>query len=92
MKKVILLLGFVNACEQLDIYRDSHQYVQRLCQSGANAEIGEILAGIRRRFDELGIPFPDMIVVDNCCHVRGEIRKSFPDIAVVLDVYHFLMR
>jgi hypothetical protein len=65
---------------------------QRFCQSQANAEIGEMLSGIRRRFEELGIPFAEMMVVDNCCHVRNEILKWFPDIVVVLDVYHFLMR
>ena len=70
----------------------SHWPPQRLCQSQANAEIGEMLSGIKRRFDELGIPFPEIMVVDNCCHVRNEVCKCFPDIAVVLDVYHFLKR
>ncbi|KAH9940973.1 hypothetical protein B0H21DRAFT_697284 [Amylocystis lapponica] len=33
-----------------------------------------------------------MVVVDNCCHVRSAIVKAFPDIKVVLDVWHFMMR
>ncbi|OBZ65128.1 hypothetical protein A0H81_14885 [Grifola frondosa] len=33
-----------------------------------------------------------MVVVDNCCHVRGAIVKVFPNTRVVLDVWHFLMR
>lgn len=33
-----------------------------------------------------------MVVVDNCCHVRNFIVKAMPEICVLLDVYHFLMR
>jgi hypothetical protein len=66
--------------------------VQRLCHTLANAEIGEFLEGIKRRLRALGVPDPEMATVDNCCHVRSEILKAFPDICVLLDFYHFLMR
>ena len=33
-----------------------------------------------------------MVVVDNCCQVRSQLTKAMPDIRVVLDVHHFLMR
>jgi hypothetical protein len=66
--------------------------VQRLCQSQSNAEIKEMLEGYRNRCIELKVAFPKMVVVDNCCHVRGAITQPFPDTHVVLDVYHFLAR
>ncbi|KAJ7026747.1 hypothetical protein C8F04DRAFT_966119, partial [Mycena alexandri] len=52
----------------------------------------EMLMGIRRRCLELGIPFPLMITVDNCCQVAKDILKAFPEIQICLDVYHFMMR
>jgi len=45
-----------------------------------------------RRFKELGIDLPEMLVVDNCCHVRNAVLRAIPTICVLLDVYHFLMR
>jgi len=35
---------------------------------------------------------PEILVVDNCCQVRRQVCEVMPDILVVLDVYHFLMR
>ncbi|THH19481.1 hypothetical protein EW146_g1687 [Bondarzewia mesenterica] len=64
----------------------------RLCQSQANAEIEEILQGIHRRCIELKVQLPEMVIVDNCCHVRGAVRRALPDVQVALDTYHFLMR
>jgi hypothetical protein len=40
----------------------------------------------------LGIKFPEIAVVDNCCHVQRAIKEVFEDIEVVLDVYHFMRR
>ncbi|KAJ7130666.1 hypothetical protein C8R46DRAFT_1236100 [Mycena filopes] len=64
----------------------------RFCQSASPAELGELLMGLKRRCEELGIPFPVMITVDNCCQVARDILKVFPDIQICLDVYHFMMR
>ncbi|KAJ7157749.1 hypothetical protein C8R46DRAFT_909000, partial [Mycena filopes] len=52
----------------------------------------EMLMGIKKRCEELGIPFPTMITVDNCCQVAKDILKAFPEIQICLDVYHFMMR
>ncbi|KAJ6533328.1 hypothetical protein DFH09DRAFT_1406865 [Mycena vulgaris] len=54
----------------------------RFCQSASPAEMFEILEGIRKRCEELGVDFPEMIVVDNCCQVKNEIHKALPAIAV----------
>ncbi|OBZ69969.1 hypothetical protein A0H81_10476 [Grifola frondosa] len=64
----------------------------RLCQTNANAEIEEMLEGLKRHCVELTATLPEMIITDNCCHVRGAVAKVFPDASVVLDVYHLLAR
>ena len=55
-------------------------------------EITEILDGIKKRLDLLGIPHPVGVVVDNCCQVRAAIEKVFPLIKVFLDTFHCMMR
>jgi hypothetical protein len=65
---------------------------QRLCQSGSPVEAQELLEGLKRRCIALGVPEPEMAVVDNCCSVHNQLTNSMPDLQVVLDVYHFLMR
>lgn len=35
---------------------------------------------------------PIIAVVDNCCDVRNFLVRGIPDLEVVLDVYHFMMR
>lgn len=35
---------------------------------------------------------PEMLVIDNCCHVQGNVMQALPHICVLLDVYHFMMR
>ncbi|KAH9939540.1 hypothetical protein B0H21DRAFT_698307, partial [Amylocystis lapponica] len=67
-------------------------YSQRFCQSQSAAEIAEVLTGLKNRNILLDVADPEMVVVDNCCHVRSAIVKAFPDIKVVLDVWHFMMR
>jgi hypothetical protein len=47
---------------------------------------------LKRRCIALGVPEPEMAVVDNCCAVRNKLQKAMPDLQVVLDFYHFLMR
>jgi hypothetical protein len=65
---------------------------QRFTQSQANAEIGEVLDGYKRRCEIMDVPLPEMVVADNCCHVRNEIARHLPGADVVLDVFHFSMR
>ncbi|KAI0704824.1 hypothetical protein C8Q76DRAFT_631245 [Earliella scabrosa] len=66
--------------------------LQRLCHTQGNAELEELLQGLKRRFALLGIEDPEIAVADNCCHVKITIRKVFPGISVCLDVWHFMMR
>jgi hypothetical protein len=67
-------------------------YYQRFCQSASLAKAQEVLEGIKWCCIELGIPVPEIVVVDNCCQVCSHLTKAMPDIHIVLDVYHFLMR
>ena len=62
---------------------------QCFCQSASLAEATEILERIRNQCRELGIPYPELAVVDNCCTVHAFINVSLPDLEVVLDVWHF---
>jgi hypothetical protein len=52
----------------------------------------EVLEGINRRCEELGMELPSMLVADNCCQIEKEAHKAMPDIQICLDVYHFMMR
>ena len=65
---------------------------QRLCQTQSPEEITEVLEGLKRRCDVLGVAWPESATVDNCCHVRSAIERAFPDIRVLLDVWHFIVR
>lgn len=57
------------------------------------AETREMLDDIRKRHEELGVPLPSSVTVDNCCQVRRFIREALgQDVAVCLDVYHFIIR
>ncbi|KAF8124424.1 hypothetical protein EV363DRAFT_1540574 [Boletus edulis] len=64
----------------------------RLCQTKANAEITELLMGIRRRHEALGLPMPEMMVKDNCCQVRRAVESALPEADCILDVRHFIAR
>ena len=64
---------------------------QRLAASGSHHVLGDILKGIKRRGEVLGVQ-PCDFITDNCCHVRNEVRKVFPDASVCLDVWHFKQR
>ncbi|EGO22399.1 hypothetical protein SERLADRAFT_451253 [Serpula lacrymans var. lacrymans S7.9] len=52
----------------------------------------ELLEGLKSRYEELDQPLPQMVIVDNCCHVRSAVNKAMPDAQVGLDVFHFIMR
>ncbi|KAA1480032.1 hypothetical protein DENSPDRAFT_905230, partial [Dentipellis sp. KUC8613] len=64
----------------------------RFCQSQAHDEIREQLKGLKDRFEALSVAEPEMAIVDNCCQVRQAIEDIFPEIVVLLDVWHFMMR
>ena len=58
----------------------------------ANTELQEMLAGLKRRCDLLRVAYPEMLIADNCCHVRGSVIKVIPSIKVAQDIWHLLMR
>jgi len=62
------------------------------CLQFSPAEIHEILDGIAKQCKELGVLPPEMLVVDNCCHIWGNVTQAMPQICVLLDVYHFMMK
>ncbi|KAJ8596095.1 hypothetical protein M405DRAFT_782130 [Rhizopogon salebrosus TDB-379] len=64
----------------------------RFCHGQSNAEISELLDGLKTRCEALDVPPPEIFVADNCCHVRSAVTVIFPDAAMKLDVWHFIMR
>ena len=51
-----------------------------------------MLSGLSHRLVCLGLPPPEILMADNCCQVRNSMQKVFPNIDVMQDVWHFLMR
>ncbi|EGO24993.1 hypothetical protein SERLADRAFT_438585 [Serpula lacrymans var. lacrymans S7.9] len=74
------------------INEDNEILFWRLCQTQANTEMEELLEGLKSRYEKLDQPLPQMVIVDNCCHVRSAVNKAMPDAQVGLDVFHFIMR
>lgn len=48
-----------------------------------------MLEGIRARYEELGIKFPEVVISDNCCHIESPVKGTFPLALSLLDVKHF---
>ncbi|KAM6489712.1 hypothetical protein JOM56_014735, partial [Amanita muscaria] len=87
-KKVKLMKGGI-----LSALNERNEIVSwRFCQTQANGEIEELLGGIQKRCNALGVQDPEMVVVDNCCHVRHAVERALPNASTVLDVWHFIMR
>ncbi|KAJ7872646.1 hypothetical protein B0H14DRAFT_2291039, partial [Mycena olivaceomarginata] len=78
------ILSVLNECNEIIAWR--------FCQSASPAEMFEVLEGINRRCEELGMELPSMLVAENCCQIEKEAHKAMPDIQICLDVYHFMMR
>ena len=49
------------------------------------------LVQLRKRFEVLKSPIK-MTCVDNCCNVRGTLKRTFGDVLVLLDCYHWCAR
>ncbi|PIL30528.1 hypothetical protein GSI_07228 [Ganoderma sinense ZZ0214-1] len=79
--------GFVSILNQ-----KSQPISWRLCHSQSQVETQEMLSGLSTRLHCLELPPPEIMTADNCCQVRNTALKVFPDISVVQDVWHFLMR
>ncbi|KAJ7676042.1 hypothetical protein DFH06DRAFT_1466749 [Mycena polygramma] len=55
---------------------------KRFCQSASPAEMYEVLTGLKKRCEELGVPFPQMFVADNCCQVEKEVLSFLVSVFV----------
>ncbi|KAG0692816.1 hypothetical protein DFH29DRAFT_1043843 [Suillus ampliporus] len=77
----------------LSVLNEDNQIMSwRFCQSQTNAEITEVLQGLKNRHDILDVPQPKMMVADNCCQVRGAVTSAMPMTESKLDVWHFSAR
>ena len=47
---------------------------------------------MKAKCDRLGQPYPENIVVDDCCQFAPGAKKIFPDITVVQDCKHVINR
>lgn len=66
--------------------------LQRLCHSQSQTETQEMLNGLSNRLAHLELSPPEILTSDTCCQIRNTALKVFPNIQVVQDVWHFLMR
>ncbi|KAK6992885.1 hypothetical protein R3P38DRAFT_3224861 [Favolaschia claudopus] len=55
----------------------------RFGQTGAAAEMVELLEGLKTRFELLGVPAPEMVTIDNCCTYANKIHTVFEAIKVL---------
>lgn len=62
------------------------------CQTRVNAEITELLCGLKQHHDVLNLPQPKMMVADNCCHIHSAVASAMPETEAKLDVWHFSAR
>ncbi|KAI1794159.1 hypothetical protein LXA43DRAFT_884301, partial [Ganoderma leucocontextum] len=65
---------------------------QRWCVTLLHSEIGEMLLGMKRRFELLNVDNPWAVIVDSCCHFRNMILDVYPDAVVLQDIWHVIMR
>ena len=63
----------------------------RFTRSNAASEIEGLLKELKTRFDRLGVPL-EMIIVDDCCHVRNLYERIFPGVKIRLDLFHACSR
>ncbi|PIL31911.1 hypothetical protein GSI_06615 [Ganoderma sinense ZZ0214-1] len=79
--------GFVSVINQ-----KSQPISWQLCHSQSQTETQEMLSGLSTRLSCLELPSPEIMTSDNCCQIRNTALSVFPDIQVVQDVWHLLMR
>ncbi|KAG2038699.1 hypothetical protein BDR03DRAFT_861484 [Suillus americanus] len=85
------IVGWVSQFN-LHSFRSPSVILRYLTHSQSNAEISELLQGLKMRCGALNVPPPEIFVADNCCHVRSAVAVIFPGTAIKLDVWHFIMR
>ena len=63
----------------------------RFTKSTAYSEIDDLIKELKTRFDREGVPL-EMIIVDDCCHVRNLYERIFPGVKIRLDLFHACSR
>jgi hypothetical protein len=58
----------------------------------ANAEMTELLTGIRHCHEALGLPMPEMMLMDNCCQVCHAVQSALSETNCILNVWHLIAR
>ncbi|KAI0682819.1 hypothetical protein BC835DRAFT_1234568, partial [Cytidiella melzeri] len=83
---------YIRTHRYLSCFTTDNKFLQHFCQSGANNEFGESLAGMRRRLEVLGVLGDLIVVADNCCTVAAAVEKNLPGSFLGLDLKHFKRR
>ncbi|KAG1751552.1 uncharacterized protein EDB91DRAFT_1078312 [Suillus paluster] len=73
----------------LTVLNESNEIIAWTC---ANAEITELLHGLKQCHNVLNLPQPKMMVANNCCHIHSAVASAMPKTEAKLDVWHFSAR
>ncbi|KAF9012175.1 hypothetical protein BDZ89DRAFT_963654, partial [Hymenopellis radicata] len=52
----------------------------------------DMLRGLAARCKTLGVPLPEMCIIDNCCTARGTLQGALPSLLVFNDIWHIIAR
>ena len=59
----------------------------RFTKSTAYSEIDDLIKELKTRFDREGVPL-EMMILDDCCHVRNIYERIFSGVKIRLDLFH----
>ena len=59
----------------------------RFTKPTAYSEIDDLIKELKTRFDREGVPL-EMMIVDDCCHVRNLYERIFSGVKIRLDLFH----
>ena len=63
----------------------------RFTKSTLFSEIVDLLKDLKCRLDKTGVSL-EMVLVDDCCHVKNLYQQIFPGAKIRLDLFHACMR
>ena len=81
--------AFINQFQNLyvGLNENGEVLVWRLTRSTDCKEIDDLVLDLKERIDISGDAL-DMILVDDCCHVKNFYHRYFPHVPVKLDIFH----